>query len=115
MPLESASSDLLILRFAGIVSQLCKIFLTIGSLLPVNNSRGDAGPAQMDHDFELITTVHCHRRTLIAEDYLDDYFFPKTDIRPTIEVPTRTQKRIGFKVAAGLNIFKLTTASDPNL
>lgn len=99
--------DLLISQYAGFISGVCKPYLRIGGYLLVNNSHGDAGMASIDHDYELVATLHRREgKYRLSTTSLEDYFIPKKPIMVTRELLQQEKKGVGYTKSATLYLFQ---------
>lgn len=99
--------DHLLPLYADFISKPRKGYLKAGGILAANNSRGDAGLASIDPDYEFIAVVQGRGDNLrITEGGLDAYFKPKKATQVTEELLRRLNRGIGYTKTAPVYLFR---------
>ena len=86
LDLEKESFDLLISLYAGFISEACGHLLSLGGMLLVNSSHGDAALAALDPQFELMAVVTSSSgRYRVTNQNIDSYMVPKKEQTITVD------------------------------
>lgn len=108
LDLEEKSFDLMISKYAGIMSQCCKKYLRKGGILLANNSHGDAGVAYLDNDYELVGVVNATKgKFRISNKNLDKYFKMKSGKTFTMQELIAKGKGVGYAHTSPNYLFRL--------
>lgn len=112
LSIHDKSFDLLISQYAGFVSEACTRYLRRGGYLVANNSHGDAGPARLNPELELIAAIQRRgERFSLTTQNPCEYFVPKSKAVPTnpkeMQAYLRAKGRgIGYKKSATDYVFR---------
>ncbi len=99
--------DLMISQYAGFISQHCKRYLSVGGLLLVNNSHGDASMASIDEDYQLVAVLLRGKRSYrIEENNLKAYFVLKKPQVVTRSYIEEKRRGLVYIKAADSYLFK---------
>jgi len=106
-PLEAASFDLLVSRFAGPVSRHCTEYLRVGGMLLANPSHGDVALASIDPRYELAGVIHSPEAGYrFASEDLQSYLVPKAPVEDIAEQVERTGCGIAYTRPAHAYFFR---------
>jgi len=109
LALSDETFDLLISQWAGPISQACKRYLSVGGILLVNDSHGDASLAWFDEELELIATISNNGDShSIDTTNLENYFVPKARARtiPTTDSVLASQRGPAYQETADSYLFR---------